>query len=101
MRRVLKFSLYYIEPADANASNSSFTLPSYIVLSDPRSSLWRGADHRIVELRHKSAFIWSGVLSEELGVSTSYVEREIDASADSRRITQFYCPNLSEKAARA
>ncbi len=35
-----------------------------IVLSDPRPSLWRGADHRIVELRHERAFIWSGVISE-------------------------------------
>src|SRR5580765_4457674 len=30
----------------------------------PRSSLWRGTDHRIVELLHERAFIWSGVISE-------------------------------------
>jgi hypothetical protein len=46
------------------SGNVSHNTSEYFAFPDPRSSLWRRADHRIVELRHECALIWSGVVSE-------------------------------------
>src|SRR6266480_3238999 len=38
----------------------------YFAFPASRSSLWRRADHHVVELCHECALIWSGVVSERL-----------------------------------